>query len=206
MLQAPITVALCLISVLVTLGKETQGFDFRQLAMTREALGDEPWRMVTSVFPHGGVIHLLFSLLWTWRLGSAIELTLESWRTLALFLLVGSLSSTAQFALDPVYINGIPYGGIGLSGVVYGYFGFLWVLDRRDDRFRGVITPSITRIMVIWFFLCILLPGLNVANWAHGAGLVTGLLLGAAMGYRGLPRILAGGGLAASLAIAVLAV
>ena len=67
------------------------------------------------------------------------------------------------------------YGGVGLSGVVYGLFGLLWVLSRRDSRFRDAMDRQTVQLMVAWFFLCIVLTitgAWKVANVAHGAGCV----------------------------------
>jgi tetratricopeptide (TPR) repeat protein len=84
--------------------------------------------------------------------------------------------------------------GVGLSGVVYGLFGFLLVLSRKDERFRTAVDAQTTGLFIGWFFICILLTrtgALNVANIAHGAGVAVGALAGFAVGSIH-PGILAG--------------
>src|SRR5207248_4340125 len=60
----------------------------------------------------------------------------------------------------------------------------LWVLARGDDRFRDAIDNKTIQLFVGWFFFCILTTVMNifpVANIAHGAGAVLGILVGAAI-------------------------
>lgn len=135
------------------------------------------WRLLTSVLLHGGFFHLLFDCYWTWVFGAVIEATLGSLATIGLFVLFAAASSAAQFAfLD---------GGIGLSGIVYGLFGFLWMAARRDRRFIGAVDYKTVQLFLVWFVICIVTTYtgiMNIANIAHGAGLVIGVLVGAAMG------------------------
>jgi membrane associated rhomboid family serine protease len=139
----------------------------------------ELWRLVTPVLPHGGPLHLIFNVIWLWNLGAVVEETFGHARTLAIVLLLALGSCAAEYALF--------YGGVGLSGVVYGLFGMLWVLDRRDERFRGAMDRGTALFMVGWFFLCIVTTAagvMDVANVAHGVGAVLGALLGFAIAPR----------------------
>ena len=57
----------------------------------------------------------------------------------------------------------------------------LWVLSKRDSRFRDAVDRQTVQLMVGCFFLCIVLTVtdvLRVANVAHGAGCALGALLG----------------------------
>jgi membrane associated rhomboid family serine protease len=66
--------------------------------------------------------------------------------------------------------------------VVYGFFGFLWVLQRRDPRFADAMDDRTAGLFVAWFFLCILLTVsqvLRVGNVAHASGAAIGALVGA---------------------------
>lgn len=82
-------------------------------------------------------------------------------------------------------------GGVGLSGVGYGFFGLLWVLSKTDQRFRNSVDKKAIELFVFWFFLCIVTTytgAMDVANVAHGAGCVLGLLIGGAMSCQGMRR------------------
>jgi membrane associated rhomboid family serine protease len=136
----------------------------------------ELWRLVTSILPHGGTLHLVFNIYWLWVFGTIIEETYGHLKTAALILLFAFGSGAWEFALAS--------GGIGLSGVGYGLFGMLWILSRRDERFRDAIDPKTVQLFIVWFFLCIittLTKIMPVANIAHGTGAILGILVGLAI-------------------------
>ena len=129
----------------------------------------EAWRAFSSVFPHGDFLHLAFNIAWLWALGSLIESILGARTMLTLTALFALVSTTADYAFSQ--------GGIGLSGIVYGYFAFIWVRSRRDERFRDAIDKQTIYLFVGWFFFCIVatrLRWMNIGNVAHGAGAVAG--------------------------------
>lgn len=130
------------------------------------------WRLVTPIFIHFGVIHLVFNMLWLWELGRAIEIYEGVKKLLLMILLFGVLPNLAQF-----WVSGPTFGG--MSGVVYGLLGYMWIRGVMDKGYALKLRTDIVVMMLIWFVVC--LVGLigNVANTAHGAGLVAGMLLGA---------------------------
>jgi len=134
------------------------------------------WRLLTSVFPHPHPLHLVFNLVFIWRFGKATEQWMGSLRFAGFFL------ATAVGPLAAEVLGG--GSGVGLSGVGYGLFGFLYAL-RRDEPFAAEqMTPGVVKTLVFWFFLCIFLTYANilpVANVAHGAGAVIGWLFGQAV-------------------------
>jgi len=134
------------------------------------------WRFATSVLPHLDIFHLAFNLYWLWVLGTVVERVYGHLRTVLLLLLFAVGSSSWDFALAQ--------GGIGLSGVGYGLFGLLYLLSRHDERFTDSLDKKTVNLFVGWFFICIFTTAthlFNVANVAHAAGLVLGLLLGYAL-------------------------
>lgn len=131
----------------------------------------EVWRVVSSVFPHGDFLHLAFNIAWLWALGSLIESLLGARTMLVLTALFAAVSTTADYVFSQ--------GGIGLSGIVYGYFAFVWVKSRRDDRFRDAIDKQTIYLFVGWFFFCIVatrMKWMNIGNVAHGAGALAGAI------------------------------
>jgi len=136
----------------------------------------ELWRLVTSIFPHAGLLHLAFNIYWLWAFGTLIEETFGHLRTAALILLFAVGSGAWQYSLG--------LGGVGLSGVGYGLFGLLWILSRRDPRFKDVIDGPTIQLFVGWFFFCIVTTVthyMEVGNIAHGTGAVLGILAGLAI-------------------------
>jgi GlpG protein len=133
------------------------------------------WRLITPIFVHFGPIHLLFNMLWLKTLGSAIEAKEGSWKYFVLLLLFALASNFAQF-----YWKGPMFGG--MSGVVYGLFGYVW-MRWKTDPFSGYYVPKETvYTMIVWFFLCVFQIIPNVANGAHAGGLAAGMVFGALPG------------------------
>ncbi len=133
------------------------------------------WRVLSPVLIHFGSLHLVFNLLWLWVLGLRIEGLHGPMRMLTLVIFVGCTSSIAQFM-----VSGPLFGG--LSGIVYGLLGYIWLWQRLDPRARFDIPPGIMIFMVVWLLLgfggVLTAMGLGaVANTAHGTGLAGGLLL-----------------------------
>ncbi len=151
-----------------------QGADLEVLLLDERAWKQRPWTVLTSVLFHGNAMHLGFNLLVLWQLGRVVEAIWGTWRTVLFLLFLAAGSNSAQWALSGP--------SVGLSGVVYGLFGLLWAASRWHPDKLGLLNPSVTRMLVGWFFLCIVLTEtgtLRVANVAHGSG----ALLGAALGW-----------------------
>jgi membrane associated rhomboid family serine protease len=134
------------------------------------------WRLVTCMLPHAGIFHLVFNIYWLWVFGTLVEQVYGHLRAAALVVLLAFGSGCMEFAFAS--------GGVGLSGVGYGLFGFLWVLSSQDDRLRDAVDRRTIELFVVWFLFCIVttLAGLfAVANIAHAAGAVIGALTAAAL-------------------------
>jgi membrane associated rhomboid family serine protease len=169
----PVTAVAAIVAIAVTLwGHKGGDAAVARLVMSPLAWHREPWRLITSTFYHVDILHLLFNLYWLWYFGVWLEHYFGSLRTAAVLLLLAVGSELAEYALM--------VGGVGLSGVGYGLFGLMWVLSRRDSRFRDLVSQSVVQMFVAWFFLCIVLTVakvMPVGNVAHGAGFVLGVLL-----------------------------
>ena len=153
----------------------------RPLPLSRELTrvkSGEVWRLVTPIFIHFGVLHFLFNTMWLFQLGTAIESNRGSWRLLLLVLLIAVVSNYAQFAAVHARFG-------GMSGVVFGLFGYVWMKGRYDPTSSLFMPQSLVIWMVAWFLIC-LTPAIPAANWAHGVGLLVG---GAIGGRRALLRL-----------------
>lgn len=132
------------------------------------------WRLVSPIFVHHGLLHLLFNLYWFVQLGSLIEARRSSAILAGLIVISAILSNFAQFIM-----TGPAFGGI--SGVVYALFGYLWLRGRTDPR-HAVLDPGIIRFMLFWLVLSIVLSSAGLMPIANGAH-VGGLAVGAAWGW-----------------------
>ncbi|MDX1692974.1 MAG: rhomboid family intramembrane serine protease GlpG [Ketobacteraceae bacterium] len=132
------------------------------------------YRWITPVFLHFGILHFAFNLLWWWEIGSIIERYQGSRRLLLIFMVLAIVPNFVQFLAA-----GNRFGG--LSGVVYGVLGYVWIYGRlrRDHPFQ--LRPAIIYMMVGWMLIGFSGALDNVvgpmANEAHLAGLVSGVLL-----------------------------
>ena len=134
------------------------------------------WRLITPVFLHFGIIHILFNALWFWYLGTIIEQNQGCLALLALILLIAAVSNSAQALVSGVQIFG------GLSGVVYGLFAYCWLWGVLN-RASAVCIPN--ALFVVITVLMLLSPlglfdiivGGEVADTAHISGYISGILI-----------------------------
>lgn len=134
----------------------------------------QPWRLVTSLFVHGGLTHLLLNMASLWLLGVLLEARTGGWRLLAAYLASGVAASAATLWYHSGGIN-----STGASGAIFGLYGLLLalllgkriVLDKWDRR--GMLG------LVLYLVLSNLISGLtgNIDNVAHAGGLLMGLLV-----------------------------
>jgi GlpG protein len=136
-------------------------------------LDGQLWRLVTPIFIHMSAMHLLFNMFWIFDLGTMIELRIGSWRTAGMVLAIAVLSNLGEYWWD-VQRHQAPFFG-GMSGVVYGLFGYIWIRGRMDPMSGFYLQPSTVTIMLAWFFLCFTPLLGHVANGAHAAGLASGM-------------------------------
>lgn len=135
------------------------------------------WRLVTPIFLHFGAIHLIFNMMWLWTLGRALETLLRRIRFGLLVVAIAVASNTAQ-----ALIGGPNFGG--MSGVVYGLFGFVVVHAKLHPTGGLHLDSRTVRYMLIWLALCFTGVVGPVANWAHTFGLLAGGAIGAVTALR----------------------
>lgn len=176
----PVTLALIVVSVLIALATSF-GHDTRLLMPLfiseyiggglREVFAGQVWRLITPIFIHFGVIHILFNMLWLFDLGGVIERMQGSPRLGILVGVTGVLGNLAQFLWA-----GPDFGG--MSGVIYGLLGYVWIQGRLNPRSGLVLHQYVVIMMLAWFVLCWSGVIGAVANMAHTMGLISGVILG----------------------------
>ncbi len=134
------------------------------------------WRLLTPVFLHFSVMHLVFNLLWIWEIGRKLEQLVGSVVWLVGFSIIGIMSNLFQY-----WDTQSPLFG-GLSGVVYGCIGFAWLMMRMNPQWPSLISKGLMVFFLVWLGIGYTdVPeslGLgNMANTAHLVGLISGLLL-----------------------------
>lgn len=148
------------------------------------------WTVLTAIYLHGSLLHILFNLLWIRQLLPDVEEVYGQARTIVIF----TLSGAAGFLLSNAAGN--PFT-LGASGAVFGVLGaMVWYGRRRGGLFGAAVLRQYGRWALILFVVG-LLPGMRVDNWGHAGGFLGGwlvaLLLGAGDQHpeRGIHRVLA---------------
>ncbi|UTA49347.1 rhomboid family intramembrane serine protease [Simiduia sp. 21SJ11W-1] len=135
------------------------------------------WRLLTPMFLHFDFFHLLFNSLWVWEFGRRIELQRSGLWLISLTLFASLGANFMQYAMSGPSLFG------GMSGVLYGYVGYILVWARLWPAKSFGVAPGILGFMLIWLVLCFtgavdtFIDG-EVANGAHLGGLLGGLLFG----------------------------
>ena len=136
-----------------------------------EIISGQFWRLITPIFLHFNFLHILFNSMWLHSLGSQIEKKKGAKFFITFILCTAIVSNLTQFL-----ITGPAFGG--MSGVVYGLFGYVWIKSRLDPGDGFHIDPIVAMVMLGFFFVCFTGAFGGVANWAHAGGLVVGLCWG----------------------------
>jgi GlpG protein len=131
----------------------------------------QAWRLFTPIFIHFSFLHIFFNMLWLRDLGSMIEGRQSSWLLLIQVAVLAALSNLAQY-----FVTGGYFGG--MSGVVYGLFGYVWIRGKYDPASGLFLHSSTVTMMIIWFFVCLVGLMGAIANMAHAVGLITGMAWG----------------------------
>ncbi|MBN2007780.1 rhomboid family intramembrane serine protease [candidate division KSB1 bacterium] len=133
------------------------------------------WSLVTAIYLHGGLLHILFNLLWIRQIGPVVEELYGSSR----FMLIFTYSGVLGFIASNLFH--VPLT-IGASGSIFGLLGALVFYGRHRG---GVFGEAIFRQVMTWavmlFIFGFLFPGIN--NYAHGGGFIGGYLAAQLLGY-----------------------
>ena len=149
----------------------------------------EVWRIVTSAFLHGSLIHIGFNMYALWILGNPLEEGL-GWPRFSLLYLAGLFGGAmAVLAFD------YDAPTLGASGAVLGLGGALAAVLWS----RGVKLTQTSLGFVLGLNLVLPLIASRISFWGHFGGIVAGFVAGALIGW--LPRL----GRSDSLAVAATA-
>ncbi|WP_328849121.1 rhomboid family intramembrane serine protease [Micromonospora zamorensis] len=130
------------------------------------------YRLVTAMFLHYGVLHLLLNMWALWVLGRSLEANLGRVRFAALYLIAGLGGNVAA------YLFSSPRAAtVGASTAVFGLFAALIIIERKLGRDISRIIP----ILVINLVFTLAVPGISIPG--HLGGLVVGALMALVLAY-----------------------
>src|SRR5712664_4114281 len=148
------------------------------------------WPFLTSMFLHGGWLHIIGNMWSLWIFGDNVEDVMGAWRFLIFYLLTGLAAGLTHYFLNIHSV--VPT--VGASGAIAGVLGAYFVLFPRSQILVVVPIfffpfffqlPAVTYLL-FWFLSQILgaaVAGLSssqvsgIAFWAHVGGFVAGIVL-----------------------------
>ncbi|MGB7182968.1 MAG: rhomboid family intramembrane serine protease [Burkholderiaceae bacterium] len=143
--------------------------------------------LITSMFQHAGVMHILGNMLFLWIFGDNMEDVFGHVRYLMFYLVTGLAAAAAHIVADPG--SSIPV--VGASGAVAGVMGGYLLLFPKAKVdvmlilvviFKRLTIPAFI-VLIIWFGLQIFGGAASpsseggVAYWAHAGGFIAGVVL-----------------------------
>jgi len=136
------------------------------------ALQGEWWRLFTSAFLHGGLLHIGFNMYVLYVLGPPLERVLGHGRFLILYLLAALGGSVASYIFSPLNVL-----SVGASGAIFGLLAAILVVGhrlRRDVR-------NVAALLAINVAIGFVVPGID---WrAHFGGAIVGAAIAAVFAY-----------------------
>ena len=159
----------------IDLGSYKNGYVSFNSFETTYIQNNEWWRLITPMFIHFSLTHLVFNCLWIYVLGSKIEQIDGHITFINLVIFSSIISNLAQHFFGESALFG------GLSGVIYGLLGYCMIIEIDTKQERYDLPPALYLFMLIWLILGFLgilnLFGFgNVANYAHLGGLISGII------------------------------
>jgi rhomboid protease GluP len=144
-----------------------------------DLLRGEWWRLLTSCFNHGNLLHIIMNMVVLYIEGTAVERMYGHARYLVLYLLSGVAGSTVALLAQPVR------GCVGASGALCGVIAAegVWLLLNRSHLDARLVSQLLRRLggMVVMIVLISMMP--EVSGGGHFGGAVGGLIAGMLLHY-----------------------
>ena len=128
------------------------------------------WRLVTSAFLHGNLIHLGLNMLLLWFVGSAVEQALGRSRFVALYMVSALSGAAGALLLDPERFT------VGASGAIWGILGAAVVFERQRNYVLGGAALTLIILNLVFTFSV-----QNVSVGGHFGGAAGGALCALAL-------------------------
>ncbi len=125
------------------------------------------WTLITAIYLHGSILHIVFNVLWIRQLGPAVEQLYGPARLAVIF----TASGAAGFLVSNY--AGVPFT-IGASGSIFGLLGAMVAYGRqRGGVFGSMVLRQYGQWALVLFILGFVMSGVN--NLAHAGGFAGGL-------------------------------
>ena len=134
------------------------------------------WTLISASFLHGGLLHIFFNMAALSQLGHFVSREFGFNRYVIIYTLTGAFGFFLSF------LAGVPFT-IGASASICGLIGAILYYGKTRGGFYGdsIYKQAMGWVMGLVIF-GLLVPGIN--NWAHGGGVVSGIMLTWLLGYQ----------------------
>lgn len=133
------------------------------------------WTLLSANYLHGGILHILFNMIAIRQIAPLIFQEYGGYRLIIIY----TLSGVGGYVVS--YFAGVAFT-IGASAALCGLIGSaLYFGKSRGGYFGHLVYKQVSGWVIGIFIFGLFFPGIN--NWAHGGGLVGGILLSFLIGY-----------------------
>jgi rhomboid protease GluP len=133
------------------------------------------WTLLSANYLHGGILHIIFNLMALKQIAPWASNEFGSSRMFTIYTLGGVIGYVVS------YLAGVPFT-IGASAAVCSLIGALLYYGKsRGGAYGGSVYREVSGWVISLFIFGLIFPGIN--NWAHGGGLLGGIIVGALLGY-----------------------
>ncbi len=133
------------------------------------------WTLIAATYLHGGLLHIVFNMMALAQIAPLIIREYGTHRMLVIFTASGVLGFLVS------YLAGVQFT-IGASAAVCGLIGSaLYFGKSRGGLYGQAVYKRLSGWALGIFLFGMLIPGIN--NWAHGGGMLAGILTGLMLGY-----------------------
>jgi rhomboid protease GluP len=138
------------------------------------------WTLVTAIYLHGSLLHIIFNIMWIRQLGPAVEELFGRARLVVIFTVSGAAGFVLSNALSGSFT-------VGASGSIFGLLGAMVAYGRRrGGTYGALVLKQYGQWAAVLFILGFFMSGVN--NWAHAGGFVGGLGAGYVLSFEDLRR------------------
>ena len=137
-------------------------------------LNGEYWRSISSMFLHGGLMHLGFNMFALLQIGTIAERLIGSTRYLVIYIICGIFGSLAMITFGGDNV------GVGASGAIFGIFGLTYFM-LKSPKIKGNRRQIENLSKQLGFFILLnIVIGMSsegISNSAHMGGLISGAIM-----------------------------
>lgn len=145
------------------------------------ALDGQPWRIITSNYVHGSILHLAVNMWSLWQVGRLSERIFGGWTYSLVYTACGIAGSLASLFRDPMRVS------VGASGAIFGLVGaligalYLGKLPIPKPAQQALLKNLLVVVVINLIYGA---QASKIDNSAHIGGLLMGLALGGVLGPR----------------------